>query len=134
MYCGGGKGRCARRACGVGEAAGCACPNAAVAARLDNASARKHFFAARVNSKRACMAVSRIYFAFDEKRSRDSGTTLTQRQARRIDSAIGWDGRAITWSGRQGARVPRRSNRRVLLRRRGKALNRDEAACMYSEA
>jgi len=50
MYCGGGKGRCARRACGVGEAAGCACPNAAVAARLDNATARKHFFAARLNS------------------------------------------------------------------------------------
>src|SRR6266849_4176029 len=79
MYCGGGKGRCARRACGVGEAAGCACPNAAVAARLDNATARKHFFAARVNSKRACMAVSRIYFAFDEKRIRDSGTTFTQK-------------------------------------------------------
>src|SRR5258708_25083008 len=84
MYCGGGKGRWARRACGcgVGEGEACACPNvAAAAARLSTAIARKHFLAARLNSKRDRMAISRIYSAM-KKRSEDSGITPGQRQAR----------------------------------------------------
>src|SRR5258707_13630016 len=73
MYCGGGKGRWARRACGcgVGEGEAGACPNAAAAARLTTATARKQFLAERMNSKRDRMIVSRINSAFDEKADRE---------------------------------------------------------------
>src|SRR5713226_899155 len=90
MYRGGGKGRCAGRACGcgVGEGAGWACASAAVAARLRKAPARKHFCATLLNSKRDCMAVSQDLLKIRwTKRREDSGITLSQKQARRFDSS-----------------------------------------------